>query len=173
MIVHAEIDRTGAPLQVTHLGWFGFAVLSKYKWRLDQEYSYQSSINGIEYDSKYLKITKDGVVTHKKGYCWDGASGPTWDTESCRLAAMKHDGWYQILREADIPNHLRAAIKLYADQVQLHDQALADGMSEFRAGYWLYFVDKFGGSNCAPSDNDGDHGDGGFRFPDDTDGYNR
>ncbi len=126
-------------LQVTNLGIFG-----KYKYRLDADYSYQTEIYGNDIDQPYIRLTPDGLLTLKKGYCWNGASGPTWDTKSCRRGSALHDAGYSLMALGLIST---SYYKAHIDQVWLHDICIEDGMWEWRAGAWLWAVTQFGGNH--------------------------
>lgn len=49
-----------------------------YVYCLREDYSYQSSIIGREFENEWFKLSKDGLMTvkgtHYKGYAWDGCS---------------------------------------------------------------------------------------------------
>ena len=46
----------------------------------------------------YLELTREGRFLQKKGYAWDGPSGPTKDTVETYRGSFVHDGLYQLLR---------------------------------------------------------------------------
>jgi hypothetical protein len=124
-------------LRVTSLGWLG-----KYKWRLDEEdYVYQTAITGFATHgiNEYVSIDDDGALHIKRGYCWNGANGPTWDTLSCRRGSMVHDALYQLISEGILPR----SFKEVADRI-LYDLLLEDGMWKWRADGWYWAVDTYG-----------------------------
>jgi len=125
-------------MKVTKLGFF-----SRYKYRLDEEYQFRSKIFGYEIGLPYSSLTRDGVITLKMGYCWDGASGPTWDTKSCRRGSALHDVGYQWMGQELIP----ISYKEYIDEALLHDVCIEDGMNKWRAKIWLAGVKMFGGNH--------------------------
>ena len=45
----------------------------------------------------------DGLLTIRKGYAWDGPSGPTWDTRSAMRGSCAHDAIYQLIRAGLLP----------------------------------------------------------------------
>ena len=69
-------------------------------WTLPRRQSIRSS-NG------WVHLAGDGQLTIKRGYCWDGASGPTFDTPSTMLASLVHDALYQLMRECLLPQDYR------------------------------------------------------------------
>ena len=127
-------------LLVTKLGLF-----ARYKYRLDRTYTCNLGILGYSAVTPYFVLHTDGSLVALPGYCWDGASGPTWDTLSCRRGSMIHDIGYQLMRESVIPQKFKSQIdqRLYWDCVE-------DGMWKPRAKAWLWAVRNFGSSSCRP-----------------------
>lgn len=94
----------------------------------------------------YLSLDDEGNLGIKKGYAWDGASGPTWDTKNSMRGSLFHDAGYQLIRLGYIdPGH-----KEYFDQL-LFDMLVEDGMFEWRATYWKWAVLQFGKGSTRPS----------------------
>lgn len=58
---------------------------------------------GFNIDTQFIRLTPDGVLTGKSGYAWDGASGPTWDSDYCMRGPFFHDLGYQLTREGLLP----------------------------------------------------------------------
>lgn len=124
---------------VKKLGWW----FSKYKWELLEDWEYQTNILGYSAITEFVSLSVTGLLKFKKGYRWDGASGPTWDTLSCRRGALVHDGLYQLLRTCKIPQSCKIAADLL-----LYRLCVNDGMIKFRAWIWLKSVQLFGVANC-------------------------
>lgn len=114
--------------------------LCKYKYRLLADLVLQSSIKGIFLRTEYIELRYDGQLTLRKGYAWDGPSGPTVDTEDSLAGSAGHDALYQLLTLKAIPAHLREA----ADN-DLRRWCVEDGMLPARAAYWYEGVRVFGG----------------------------
>jgi len=71
------------------------------------------------------------VLVIERGYCWDGPSGPTWDSANALRASLVHDVFYQLIRQGIIPMKERKPID------DLFRKLLLDsGMSRFRAWYY-------------------------------------
>ena len=85
-----------------------------------------------------------GQMLLEPNYRWDGASGLTIDTVSCRRAALAHDACYTMLRQRRLGASGETERKL-ADK-WLWDLLLEDGMWRFRAAYWHWAVRRFGAS---------------------------
>ncbi|MBN2439387.1 MAG: hypothetical protein JXL20_12395 [Deltaproteobacteria bacterium] len=97
-------------------------------------------------DLPFIKLDMEGNLSVLRGYAWNGASGPTWDTLNSMRGSLGHDVLYQLIRLGLID----IKYKQYADQV-LHDLCVEDGMYSFRADYWLWAVLNFGMHSCRPS----------------------
>lgn len=89
----------------------------------------------------YIMLSKYGVMCIKKGYAWDGPSGPAIDTYDFMRASLVHDALYQLIREGMVPRSWRK----HAD-VMMRKMCIEDGMSRTRA--WLSYraVRTFGES---------------------------
>ena len=117
-----------------------------YKYQTSRDYHIKVSIWGREIDTSYVSLDKKGNLLIRKGYAWDGASGPTWDTLNSMIGSLVHDVLYQLIRQG----LLNPLYKKYADEV-LHDICTEDGMYTWRADYWRWAVLKFGAGSCRPS----------------------
>ena len=74
----------------------------KYKYQVYEDFSIQTGIRDIDAASDFIWLHPDGVLNISKGYAWDGASGPTWDTEDSMIASLVHDALYQLMREGKL-----------------------------------------------------------------------
>jgi hypothetical protein len=103
-----------------------------WKYRLWEDETYESGIvipDAIR--TEYIRMSASGLMTVKRGYCWDGASGPTWDTKNTFVASLFHDALYQLIREG----WLDLSHRKEADKV-LYRLLRASGMSMLRARVW-------------------------------------
>ena len=66
----------------------------------------------INFSGPFLSL-KEGLLIIKKGYAWDGASGPVIQTETLIDASALHDALYQILRSRIMNIE---ALRRYADR---------------------------------------------------------
>lgn len=117
-----------------------------YKYQITRDMHYQTTILGYDIDIEYIRLTPDGLLTLKKGYAWNGASGPTWDTKNSQRGSGEHDAGYQLIRLGYLPRET----KEYFDQL-LYDLCVQDGMFKFRAAYWKWAVIHFGIGSTRPS----------------------
>ena len=43
-----------------------------------------------------MELHADGLLIIRKGFPWDGASGPTWDTKSVMTPSLRHDAYCRL-----------------------------------------------------------------------------
>ena len=75
-----------------------------YKYQLAETYTIKIPIRprySVVHD--FLALDLSGVMTIKKGYCWDGCSGPTIDRKTTQRAGLEHDAGYQLIRIGVLP----------------------------------------------------------------------
>ena len=83
-----------------------------------------------------------GIVI-KKGYAWDGASGPTFDTRASFKASLVHDAFYQCMRLRYVTQDSRGEV----DRLFRH---MLGGMGPLRRGLWYWAVRLFGKKAATP-----------------------
>ena len=113
---------------------------SGYKHQLAKYFCIQTCIHPkTPIFTDYISLGTDGVLMIKRGYAWDGASGPTYDTKSCMRASLVHDALYQLIREGHLsPNHRKDADE------HLYNICVEDGMLKCRAWLWKKAVNLCG-----------------------------
>lgn len=74
-----------------------------YKYVVEDTFFIQTSINGFSILTDYINLYRDGTLLIRKGYAWDGASGPAIDTLNFRRGSLVHDALYQLIREDRLP----------------------------------------------------------------------
>ncbi len=117
------------------------AYRSGFKYQLEKTYSIWTSVFPAEaVKSNFLNLHKNGCLTISKGYAWDGASGPTFDTKTFIRASLVHDAFCQLIKRGLLP----AKFRLTADQ-ELWRICKDAGMFRFRAWYVYNAVRKGGG----------------------------
>lgn len=117
-----------------------------YKYQLAGDYNIDLPILGIAGGTSHTHIDGTGHLVIREGYCWDGASGPTWDSPVSMRASLVHDALYQLIRVGV----LNAKHKEIADAT-LEKLLREDGMSGLRARLWRWAVTKFGRPATRPS----------------------
>jgi hypothetical protein len=118
-----------------------------YKYNLHSDLVYETGIHIDQpKNNGLLEIDNVGILTIKKGYSWDGPSGPSIDTKNFMQGSLVHDALYQLMREGILHQHARVR----ADDI-LREICLNDGMSRFRAWY-VYLAVRLFAANAAKSD---------------------
>ncbi len=122
----------------------------KYQYVLAEGEVYETGIRSEGFDLPFCSIDPDGLLTIRAGFPWDGASGPTFDTKSCRRGSAIHDALYKLLRETEFGanggSHDRR--RYAADQI-IRNVCIEDGMWEWRANSWFKALRAGGGSSAA------------------------
>ena len=116
-----------------------------YKYQLVENYSIKVGITpDDDIKSEFINLSRDGELLIKRGYAWDGPSGPTIDTKDFMRGSLVHDALYQLMRDAGLPeDRWRATADL-----ELKRCCLQDGMSQLRA-WWVYRGVRLGGEPAA------------------------
>jgi hypothetical protein len=125
-----------------------YRKIDRYKYQLMEKYVHETDWTlpeAVQTKGRWVALSKAGRLTLKKGYAWDGPSGPTIDTKSFMRGSLVHDGCYQLMRERLLPQRKRKA----AD-VLLWLICIADGMPRVRADYVYHAVRAFAGGSARP-----------------------
>lgn len=88
----------------------------------------------IPIDSDYSSLSGDGILTIKKGFSYDGPSGPTISSPNFMAASLCHDALYEMLRLAYLPEKM--GFRKKADKL-LRKMCCDNGMTKIRAA-WVY-----------------------------------
>ena len=111
-----------------------------YKYQLAEDYEIQTSARPERpCILDYCKLFPNGMLYIRKGYAWDGPSGPTVDTKSFMRGSLVHDILYQFMYHELLPYSFKKA----ADK-ELVRICKEDGMTGTRR-WWVYQGVKFGG----------------------------
>jgi len=117
-----------------------------YKHQLADAYKIKLKSNPVtQYNGEWFDLDINGMLTIKRNYCWDGASGPTWDTKNCKRGSLVHDALYQLMRMEVLPKSYRK----HADKL-FYDILREDGMWYIRAKLWYRSVRLGAGSSADP-----------------------
>lgn len=91
-------------------------------------------------ETPWYRLESNAVYV-KRGYAWDGASGPTVDTQNSMRATLLHDVLYQAMREGHLPKRYRRKADAKFRRI-----LKTDGMEFLRRWAWWYGVRLFGKS---------------------------
>ena len=116
---------------------------SGFKYQLAERCEFDVS-QGLYFPDRIVTdylLLHEGNLIIKKGYAWDGPSGPTIDTKNFMRGSLVHDALYQLMRMGLLSSKLD---RKAADN-ELRRLCREDGMSSIRA-WWVYrSVRRFGG----------------------------
>jgi hypothetical protein len=119
---------------------------SGYKYQLVEEHQVKVGVlpkNDIKTD--FIELSTEGMLIIKKGYAWDGPSGPTIDTPNFMRGSLVHDALYQLLRNELIDEEWRDE----ADE-ELRRICCEDGMPKICARWVYTAVRKWGKVAASP-----------------------
>ena len=130
---------------------------NEYKYELLEDYEIFLNFrpkNEIMNDFySFLPNKLEAILYIKKGYRWDGASGPTVDTHNTIRASCVHDVLYQMIRRKELPIESKSLADEALRRIMLEDSSqtgISGLWGRFRAGYFFYAVKLFGWSACEP-----------------------
>jgi hypothetical protein len=122
---------------------------SDYKYQLANAYTIQTVLQPkVDIVTEFIDLDVAGKLLIKKGYAWDGPSGPVMDTEENMRASVIHDAFYQLMRNEDIHFPSRTYRKS-ADQL-FKDICIDDGVSHFWACKFYRALRRFGKPAASP-----------------------
>ena len=114
-----------------------------FKYQLMEAVAVQTSVTPFDdIATDFYEILSTGLVVIKKGYAWDGPSGPTIDSKTFMRGSLVHDVFYQAMRTGMLGWKHKAVADL-----ELYKICREDGMHRFRARYVLKAVQKCGGKS--------------------------
>lgn len=109
-----------------------YRSLKGYKYQVAETFTIRLPIFDDVTVSHPMFTLLGGVLTVQSGYCWDGASGPTWDDKTNMTPSLVHDVLYQSIRAGLIP----ASRREDADYA-LNQLARDRGMFSLRRSVWF------------------------------------
>lgn len=114
-------------------------LLTKDRFRLTGDLVVQTRIKGYSIRSGHVRLMPDGTLVVYKGFEWDGASGPTWDTDVTMEGSCVHDALYRLMADGLLPLSER-----WRADTELWYRMRNDGAPWWRAGYYYTSVQAFG-----------------------------
>ena len=112
----------------------------KYKFKVEENFSIELPFKITDFVHPYASL-KDGILSVKRGYAWDGASGPIINTRDTLVASLVHDVLYQAMR--------LNLIKSSKENRQIADKNFFEilkmnGVNSIRRKVWYFAVRLFG-----------------------------
>lgn len=119
--------------------------VSGFKYQINEDFiifieDYKPSKDIID---EFFEFYTDGTLLIKRGFAWDGPSGPTIDTKDSHIAAIVHDVFYRCIRKGYLP----LSVKPIADKI-FYKLLRKNGMFILRAYRWYLGVKLFGKKSC-------------------------
>lgn len=114
-----------------------------WKYRLEERLAVQTAITGYDCVTAWIELLPDGTLILAPGYCWDGPSGPAFDTPSFMRPSAAHDALHQLMRLGLLPQSMRGPAD--AEMRRLCEQ---DGMWAPRR-WWCWVGVRLGAASAA------------------------
>lgn len=121
-----------------------------FKYQLFEDYEADTDIlPPVPIITEYIRLDLNGHLWVKRGYAWDGPSGPTFDSKSSMRGCLEHDAFYQLMREGFLDHDTYRPLV----DLRLHKILLEDKMWRVRAWVWYREVRRWA-FGAADPDND-------------------
>ena len=118
-----------------------------YKYQLVGGYAVDvETIPDQNVDSEYIALTTAGRLTIRRGYAWDGPSGPSIHSKNFMRGSLVHDALYQLMRQ----EHLDKGVWREQADLELKRICREDGMWPIRASWVYWAVRKWGDPSASP-----------------------
>jgi hypothetical protein len=117
--------------------------ITRFKYMTVEDYSIQTDLKDCRAETSMINLDDSGLLTIRKGYLWDGPSGPTIDSPEGMRGSLVHDALYELMRRGLLEQRYRD----YADKL-FFQIILEDGMDPLRARIWYEAVSHFA-AGCA------------------------
>lgn len=92
-----------------------------HKYTLRGDALFNTGITGYDIDTQFIKLSPDSMMLIRKGYGWDGPSGPTIDSSYTMQGSLVHDAGYDLIEMGLLPMSLREKF-----DALLYAQCIAD-----------------------------------------------
>ncbi len=111
-----------------------------YLYQLAEDIDFQTNIRPLRsIVTPFITLTLSGHLFIKAGYAWDGASGPTINTDNSMTPSLFHDAIYQLIRRGLLdPIWRETADDAFGEMLKER------GMFSLRRKIWVREVKKFG-----------------------------
>ena len=117
-----------------------------YKYQLAEDEHFSTEIFPKEpIDTEFISLSKTGELLVRRGYAWDGPSGPTWDRKENMRGSLAHDALYQLIRQRHIEPYWRQKCDNFMCKC-----CIEDGMMPVWASLYKRELGKFAGFAADP-----------------------
>ena len=112
----------------------------KYKFKVEENFSIELPFKIPDFEHPYAS-SKDSILSIKRGYAWNGASGPVINTRDTLVASLVHNVLYQAMRLNLIKpskENRKTADKNFFEILKMN------GVNSIRRKVWYFAVRLFG-----------------------------
>ena len=127
--------------QISYKGGYKYQLAEDYVTNIDIVASAENIV------THFIDLSTAGELIIKRGYAWDGPSGPTFDTLNFMRGSLVHDALYQLMRNEKLDNEI---CRDPADRL-LKKMCREDGMGWLRASWVYWALHKWGNPAADPS----------------------
>jgi len=120
---------------------------SDYKYQLAEGYEVRTLLRPkAPITTGFIDLDVAGNLYIRKGYAWDGPSGPVKDTPENMRASLVHDALYQLMRLGELKSrtHRKTA------DIQFMEICKEDGVPARTANLWYRGLRRFGRPAASP-----------------------
>lgn len=134
---------TSGPLQFSEVKGLHFLDAD---WWVDIDLA-GNAFRLLDYDGhRGSELSDAGRLLCRKGYLWDGSSGPTVDGKADPVPSLVHDTLYEAFRTSRLDRSLKPRVDaLYRDLL------IERGMSKLRAYNRWFWLRAIGWMACSPN----------------------
>ena len=111
-----------------------------YKFKVEKDVYLKLPVSMPDFEHDYCAV-KNGTIFVNKGYAWDGASGPVFNTKNTLVASLVHDALYQAQRLNLIEHN--STNRKNADE-NFYELLKYFGVNPIRCKIWYLAVRFFG-----------------------------
>ena len=112
----------------------------KYKFKVEENFSIELPFKIPDFEHPYAS-SKDSILSIKRGYAWNGASGPVINTRDTLVASLVHNVLYQAMRLNLIKSSKEN--RMIADK-NFFEILKMNGVNSIRRKVWYFAVRLFG-----------------------------
>lgn len=94
---------------------------------------------GVDIETDFIRLSASGRLLLRKGFAWNGASGPTWDDHTNMRGSGVHDALYELMAAGLLGPEWREPADMELRRIMVED-----GMHPDRAEIWFNMVRTFG-----------------------------
>ncbi len=121
--------------------------ISGFKHQLNKDFHIETLIRPLySIETPFVCIDVDGNLLVKRGFAWNGTSGPIWDTAKNLRASAAHDALYRLMRQGylSFEQDREIADRLFQSMMK------ADGVWGWLAKIRYKALELFGASSADP-----------------------